>query len=132
MKYILTSLFFAFIIWIIIQADLVISNPLLSFTKKIPYGDKFGHLILYGTLVFLVNVTTNFQQIRIYNIRLLLGVFLVTSFALAEEFTQIVLASRNFEIMDIISDLVGITLFTFLSQMAYNKKLNIICVNPSK
>ena len=46
---------------------------------------------------------------------LLLGSVLVGVFAIGEEFTQIILASRNFELLDIACDLLGIGLFSYLA-----------------
>ena len=90
-------------------------NPLVALTKKIPFGDKFGHFFIYGCLVFLVNIATGFHRISIKGYKILTGVVLVGCFAIIEEFTQISLRTRNFELIDILADILGIAIFSYLS-----------------
>ncbi|MEZ4995548.1 MAG: VanZ family protein [Saprospiraceae bacterium] len=108
-------LFFLFICWIIIRADLNQSSELVKTLRHIKYGDKAGHFLLYGTLAFLVNLAFNNRWIRITSFRILLGSLLVGTFAILEEFTQIALSSRTFEWWDMACDVTGIWLFSKLA-----------------
>lgn len=108
--------FFLFICWIIYTADIGEVNPHLKRLKEMPYGDKVGHFMLYGMLVFLVNLALNGKRIGVFGRFPLLSVLLVSTFAIAEEFTQIAFATRNFELLDISCDLLGIALFAHLSE----------------
>lgn len=106
--------FFLFICWVIYRADQGEPTFIAGFIRQFKHGDKAGHLILYGVLALLVNLALNHRTIKIFSYSILTGSFLVGTFAILEEFTQIALASRSFEVYDIICDLVGITLFSYL------------------
>ncbi|PHN05825.1 trypsin [Flavilitoribacter nigricans DSM 23189 = NBRC 102662] len=107
--------FFLFICWIIFTADTGQVPPQLQQIRKLPYGDKVGHFTLYGMLAFLVNLALNHKRVRIFSLPVLSGALLVGIFAIVEEFTQIAFATRNFELMDMLCDLLGITVFSYLS-----------------
>ena len=126
MKYFAAIFFFIFICWITIQADMGIKNQFTVLVKSIPYGDKFGHLVLYGCFALLVNIATNFRRISIGDFKVLLGATLVALFAIFEEFTQIAFQTRNFEIADIICDLLGIIIFSWLSLIIYQSRFWLI------
>lgn len=107
--------FTVFIFWVIIMADLGQAHGLAQYLRGLPYGDKFGHFTLYGILAFLVNMALNNRKIQLFSHQVLLGATLVFTFAVLEEFTQIKLLTRNFEVLDIICDLGGIICFSWLS-----------------
>lgn len=106
-------LFFLFILWIIIKADLGQSSGMVKNLRQVPYGDKFGHFILYGILALLVNLALFNKRVSLFGRPFLLGSLIVGTFAILEEFTQISLASRNFELLDILCDLIGIGLASY-------------------
>ena len=116
-------LFFLFICWIILAADQGQDFFVMKQVRRLPYGDKGGHFILYGILTLLVNLALNNRVVRIGKRSFLLGALLVGVFAVLEEFTQLALVSRNFELMDIACDLIGILVFSYLS-LFFGKKLN--------
>lgn len=103
-------LFFSFIIWIIVQADLGIDNPFVSLVHQIPWGDKIGHIFVFACLTFFLNYALSYDSFNLFKIRLLTGSILVLCFALIEELTQLFFVSRTFDFRDILSDLVGILL----------------------
>ena len=104
-------LFFLFICYIIVCADTGQCGHLTRQVRNLPFGDKTAHFLLYGTLTFLVNLAFNNTYWKFFGTAALKGSVLVLFFAIAEEFTQIFLASRSFEVADIICDLLGIYLF---------------------
>lgn len=108
---ILATSFFLFICYVIFAADTGQSIFLAKQVRHLPFGDKAGHFILYGILAFLVNLALGNRQIQLARHHLLLGSVIVTTFAIGEEFTQIFLASRSFELADIMCDLLGIYVF---------------------
>ena len=115
MRYLPPVLFFAFICWIIYETDMGMYNPFVAFTKTIPHGDKFAHFLLYGCLTFLVNYSSNFSRVKIGGYPILVGIVAVGAFAFLEELTQIGFATRNFQVLDLISDALGILFFSWLS-----------------
>lgn len=109
------TLFFLFICWTILRADLNQNSELVMALRHIKYGDKAGHFLLYGMLAFLVNLAFENRRIMVGRVRILLGALLVGTFAILEEFTQIALASRSFEWWDMACDVAGIWLFSLLA-----------------
>jgi len=107
--------FFAFILWIIYQADAGHSNIFFRFVRSFRYGDKVGHLLLFGFLVMLINMTFRFKTVRIGSLSIYLGSMLVAIFVVLEEFSQKLFPSRTFDYADLLADAVGIVLFSILS-----------------
>ncbi len=103
-------LFFAFIGWIIIDADLGTKNPFIQFAHSIPYGDKIGHACIYGTMAILVTVASRFKTWSLAQLPIFYGTSLVLLFALAEEGTQYFFKTRSFDLYDVLADLIGISI----------------------
>lgn len=117
-------LFFIFILWIIVQADLGIDNPFVQFVQQIPWGDKIGHICIFAVLTFCLNYALSYASFKLFRVKLLTGSMLIFSFALIEEFTQLFFPSRTFDFGDILSDLVGIflaSIFAYRSILAASK-----------
>lgn len=111
----LALIFFLFICWIIYTADQGQVHPYLKQIRDFPYGDKIAHFTLYGLLALMVNLAINNKRIKVLNYQPLLGSFLIAVFAIVEEFTQIAFVTRNFELMDMLCDILGIGLFSKIS-----------------
>ena len=60
-KYLPSTLFFTFIAWMIFQADLDRKNLIIEIGHHVPFGDKIGHFILFGTLALLINCALNLE-----------------------------------------------------------------------
>jgi len=114
--------FFLFILWIIYLADTAQSSIFFDFIKMIPYGDKLGHMVLYGILSFLVSLALNFKKLKIGKIYVYYGVLLVFIFAFIEELTQGFYPNRTLDFFDLLADLVGLTLFSLLLRKIENIK----------
>lgn len=110
----LALVFFAFILWIIYLADTG-SAVLIALVSQVPYGDKFGHLLLYGVLTLLLNLALELRTLNLGRLRLYFGTFAVSLFAFFEELTQAWLPYRTLDGQDLIADAVGITGFSLLS-----------------
>ena len=119
-------LFFLFICYIIFCADTGQAGFLAGQVRNLPFGDKMGHFLLYGMQAFLVNLAFQNGRWDVYGLSVLKGSTLVLVFAVAEEFTQIFLASRSFELADIVCDLLGIYVFGKLAIWVYE------VVNPNR
>jgi VanZ family protein len=101
------GVFFLFIIWIIIVSDAGGSNFVIDSVRAIPYGDKLGHMVLYGVLAILVNIS--FARRKRNHLGLPLGCALVLLFALVEELSQGFFPStRTLDVGDMAADLIGI------------------------
>lgn len=108
-------LFFGFILWIIVMADSGTENILFDLIKSVPQGDKLAHLGLYGLLTVLLNVALNFRALTIKNYPLQWGAVLVLTFALLEEMSQYFFPNRTLDMIDVIADVIGIVLFSYIS-----------------
>lgn len=121
-RYLLPSTLFAFICWIIYQADTEQSNYLINLSGQIPYGDKIGHFCLFGSLALLLNISLSFKKTQILFLQFHWGSVVIFIFALAEEVSQGFFKSRNQDFNDVIADLIGIFLFTFIGKKILAKK----------
>lgn len=88
MKYFLPTLFFAFICWIIYQADTGASNIFFKIVRSVPYGDKAGHFLLFGVLAFMVNYASGSRAFPFAGFNIQAGGVTVLFFSLAEESSQ--------------------------------------------
>ncbi len=114
-RYVPSALFFILIAWIIYEADKGIDNPLIKLGEKIPLGDKIGHFMIYGLLALLLNFTLSNHKLTIRRVTVYTSIVIVLSFAILEEITQIAFASRTFDLIDILFDVLGVIFFMFLS-----------------
>jgi hypothetical protein len=111
----LTILFALIIILIILLADTG-NLGFLGIVYHIPYADKAGHFILYGTLALLINLTF-FRSVpgrrRIW-MAVLCGVALALLTGL-EELSQRSFPNRTFSLADLSASYLGVTCFSWLA-----------------
>lgn len=119
MRWLPAFAFFSFLIWVIVAADSGTPNYFLQQAGSLPYGDKMGHVLLFGALALLLNFATKARQVALGPVRLYLGVVLTLGFALLEEGSQLLFPSRSFELLDILADLLGVGLATVLTAAFY-------------
>jgi VanZ family protein len=89
-------------------------NPIMKLITSLKHGDKFAHLILIGTLAYCVNYLLKFKTIKRFNQDLLVGTIAITIFITLEEFSQNWISTRNFDLMDLSANYVGIALTTLI------------------
>lgn len=109
----ITILFIIFIGIILYHANTGSDFIFFRLMSGVPMGDKIGHLCLVGTLAFLLNLSLKARTIKLGNFKLLLGSVLVFIFITIEEFTQIAIANRTFDLLDLMCNYIGIALATF-------------------
>lgn len=119
MRWLPAVAFFSFLIWVIVAADSGRQNYFLQLAGSLPYGDKIGHVLLFAALALLLNFATKARQLAVGSVRLYLGVVLTLGFALLEEGSQLLFPARSFELLDILADLLGVTLATLLTNAFY-------------
>lgn len=112
----------AICIFLLIATGIYLSNSgqgslIVGYVKSLPYGDKLGHFFLFGGLAFSLNYALRLRSIRVAFISIPLGSLVVLSFAILEEFTQVYIPSRSFDMFDIYSDVAGVLLFTILNYL---------------
>ena len=107
--------FFIFISFIIFLADTADHNFAFRLIGHVPYGDKFSHALLYGVMALALNYGLNFRRVY-FLFHLQLGSIIVLLFATIEECTQYYIPSRTFDLGDLLADLVGVVLFSFIGK----------------
>ncbi|MCL1065562.1 VanZ family protein [Shewanella olleyana] len=118
--------FLAFIVWIIFQANSGGNNIFFDLVRAIPYGDKLGHFCLFGSLTAISLLaskcaffTLNYDPSNPINprkpIRIYYAVGIISIFVLLEEISQGFIATRTFDISDLIADVLGISLFSYIT-----------------
>lgn len=108
------SAFFGFILWIIYEADTGANNIFLYVVDLIPFGDKLGHIWLYGGLALLLNLLLNRKIMTVKSIRFQLGSVLVLGFAAVEELSQGLFTTRHLDGWDFVADVLGVYLAALL------------------
>ena len=120
-KFIPVILFAAFLLWIITDADGGRKNIFVNFAHSIPNGDKIGHVFIYGLLTLLANLALSRHRVSLWTKSIPLGTTIVLIFAIVEEFTQLFFVARTFDWIDMACDIVGIGVFTIVSELSYTK-----------
>ncbi|WP_445776893.1 VanZ family protein [Shewanella sp.] len=112
---VVAAVFFCFILWVIYLANTGAQSILFDLVRHIPYGDKVGHMLLFGLLTFVANLALQSRHFTLGRIPLYYGAVLVSIFVLIEEISQGFIPSRTLDIIDLMADAIGITLFSYLS-----------------
>jgi polysaccharide biosynthesis protein VpsQ len=110
-----TMLFAAVILLISLSATLGWGLAWFERVRQIPGGDKLAHFVLMGGLSLLVNLSLRARQVRVFGGRILLGSLVLYILVTIEEFTQLLLPSRSFDLADLASNYLGIFLFGWLA-----------------
>ena len=103
--------FLLFIAFVILSANNGWDFFFFAWVKYLPLGDKMAHFILVGGISFFVNLLLEMKQLKVGKTQVLLGSFLVFTFITFEEFSQLFLVRRNFDLLDLTANYLGIFLF---------------------
>jgi polysaccharide biosynthesis protein VpsQ len=111
----LIAFFFTlFIFYIIYAANTGTSNIFFDMVSKLPFGDKIGHVGLVGMLAFLINLLLNSRTFVFKGYSILVGSFAVFCFMTVEEFSQIWMDTRTFDLVDLTFNYLGIGIASWL------------------
>lgn len=114
--------FLLFIGYILYSANTGTMNSFFSNINRIPYGDKIAHMSLVGTLAFLLNLLFNAKTFEFKSFNILTASFGVFCFMTVEEFSQIWIATRNFDLLDLTFNYIGIGIASWLIIRFFKKK----------
>ncbi|MCP3663395.1 MAG: trypsin [Gammaproteobacteria bacterium] len=106
-----------FIGWVIYLANTGQSSIFFQLVRAIPYGDKLGHLFLFGFLTLGLNIALNYKTFNLKQRKIYYGSTIVGVSVLLEELSQYFLPSRTFDVIDLGADIAGILLFSVISYM---------------
>ena len=104
----ITGAFFLMICSVIYQANTGKENLLFELVGAIPYGDKLGHFILFGTLTYLAIIASHYRTLKIMQLNSYVSVAMIVVFVVIEELSQLFIASRTFDLSDLAMDFFGI------------------------
>lgn len=107
-------LFFTFIIWIIYLANTGGDSIFFDFVRSIPYGDKIGHVGLFGFLTFFSIIAFKLRSFDVVKVKIYYGCIPVLLFVVIEEFSQIFISSRTFDFGDLAANIIGILIATVM------------------
>ena len=108
-------LFGIFIVGIIVLANLDMLH-ILGFINRIPYGDKFGHFILYGILTLLVDLAIIRSRRDISPRLIVLRVAFILALLIGlEEYSQQFFASRTADWVDLLFSYLGVAFFSWMA-----------------
>ena len=102
--------FALFLAAMVVVADLGQGGRFWGFLRKIPLGDKLGHLGLFGVLAVLANLATRAASYRWGGLRIAKGSFWVFAVAFVEECSQAFIPARSFDMVDLTADLLAVIL----------------------
>jgi polysaccharide biosynthesis protein VpsQ len=114
---ILTVCYVCVLAGIIFVADTKSTRYVLSFVGNIPFGDKLGHFFLMGIFAFLFNLSLSCRKVW----RVLLGSLIVLGIVVIEEFSQIFIRGRSFDLTDLVADFLGILIFGKIAQIVFKR-----------
>jgi VanZ family protein len=119
---ILTGIYVGILILIIFLADRRETQYLFRFIWNLPFGDKVGHFLLMGIFSFLLNLVLNARGFRLGRISFLWGTLIVLAVVTIEEFSQLFVRGRTFDVGDLAADFLGILLFGEFARWVVRRK----------
>ena len=120
---ILAALYILVLAGIVVLADVKETQYLFRPVRRLPYGDKIGHFLLMGMFSFIVNLVLKARTARVWKLSYLLGSLIVLAIVTAEEFSQIFVRGRSFDLTDLAADWSGIIVFGEMARLACRKIL---------
>lgn len=108
----MAALFALFIAFTIVAANLGISHPGIVLVRALPYGDKIGHIVLFGTLTLLLSLALGARRVGFAGRSWPPATVGLVAFVIVEEASQGLLSNRTLDPADLMANFVGIGLAT--------------------
>ena len=115
--------FLLFIAHIIYLADTAQKSIFFEIVKATPYGDKIGHIFLFGTLTLSVNIGFKFFKFEFFRFKFYVGTLIIPFIVLAEEISQYYFPNRTLDGFDLLADAIGIS-FATIATFHIQKRIN--------
>jgi glycopeptide antibiotics resistance protein len=116
------GMYTVFLVALIIAADAGWLRRQLLLIHDVPLGDKAGHVILFGTLSFLINWVLRAARWSFGKFSVLKGSVLLMALAFLEELSQLCFRSRTFDWNDLLANALGIWFFGWLAQRILRRR----------
>lgn len=124
--------FFSLLTVVLLSANLGWNLSVLKFKDLMPHGDKVSHFFLMGGLAFFVNLLLNCKQKILFQRSILIGSLFVVIGVTLEEFSQLFIPRRNFDLLDLACDYLGILLFSRLAVWVHSKIVSPVIPSKAK
>lgn len=108
--------FVAFLAGVTVCADLGI---LPSSLRAVPYSDKIAHLLLYGTLFFIINKALGDKTMPVTYFQIPVLTIPFIGICFLEEFSQAWFPLRSFTMLDFLSSLSGVAIVIVVINIRY-------------
>lgn len=113
---VLSVIFLAFILAVIILADMGEIPASIHALYRFPYGDKVGHFILFGLLnFFLTRAFLSSQPNRRRKLAAVSTGLILAMFIALEEWSQQFFSTRTFDLLDLLASYLGLALGGWLA-----------------
>jgi len=118
----LALLFAVFVLFIIITANLGIAGNIFGRVYNFPNGDKIAHFTLFGMLGLLAGLSFPTRRVYLPGIALLKSSLVLGALITLEEISQIAIANRSFDLIDLAASLSGVLLFGEIGTRLFTKR----------
>lgn len=108
MRKVLALAFFALLLLIAYWADTGSMPDALKVIYNFPNGDRLGHFVLYGVLAYLLTLAFPFRRYQVGGWMVPLGVLLALGLSTLEEASQLFIATRTPDLVDLAAGYLGI------------------------
>ena len=105
-----------FILLVVALADLGLMSWFREYASQYPGIDKAIHFILVGFLSRILIFAFNAKQLNLLGSSLFVGTIVTFSLVTLEECSQLLIATRRFELWDLLADYLGILVAEMLAR----------------
>jgi polysaccharide biosynthesis protein VpsQ len=107
-----------FILLAVVLADLGLMSWFREYASQYPGIDKAIHFILVGGLSWVLIFAFNAKRMNLLGSSLYVGTILTFALVTLEECSQLLIATRRFELLDLLADYLGILVAEILTRRA--------------
>ena len=106
----------AFVLLVVLLADLGLMSWFREYARQYPGIDKVLHFILVGFLSWILIFAFNAKRLNLLGSSLFVGTIVTFSLVTLEECSQLLIATRRFELLDLLADYLGILVAEMLAR----------------
>jgi polysaccharide biosynthesis protein VpsQ len=105
-----------FVLLVVLLADLGLMSWFREYASQYPGIDKVLHFILVGFLSWILIFAFNAKRLNLLGSSLFVGTIVTFSLVTLEECSQLLIATRRFELLDLLADYFGILVAEMLAR----------------
>ncbi len=106
----------AFVLLVVLLADLGLMSWFWEYPRQYPGIGKALHFILVGGLSWVLIFAFNAKRLNLLGSSLYAGTILTLALVTLEECSQLLIATRRFELLDLLADYLGILVAEMLAR----------------